>query len=172
MSERCYCGGGDEHEHRPYGGGTRILACPPEPFVPKKVVELEEELAAVRQQLERERRQILAVIDKYGGVDVPPGDPLPAHVDYALNWMGWRAKKAEAALRETRQALSFIVASTPGGNVRVPPKVARQSWTIVRTDEVDGTITFSALAAAGDAEPPPPDPRLIRYYDGTAGADQ
>lgn len=30
----CYCGGGGAHEWMPYGGGTRILACPswaPEP---------------------------------------------------------------------------------------------------------------------------------------------
>lgn len=26
----CYCGGGDRHEHRPSGGGGRILSCPPE----------------------------------------------------------------------------------------------------------------------------------------------
>lgn len=27
----CYCNGGDKHEHRPHGGGARIMACPWEP---------------------------------------------------------------------------------------------------------------------------------------------
>ena len=36
----CECGGGPIHEHRPNGGGSRILACPPEPFYAMRPFEL------------------------------------------------------------------------------------------------------------------------------------